>query len=110
MAIPAYSTRFFDVAHASDSIYTYTVGDGLRAVIRELAVGVGVALLGQGITLYLPSGGRVVYLGSSEATPTFESFYWTGRIVVNAGESFAIGVTGGPIDFYAGGYLLSATG
>jgi hypothetical protein len=108
MAAPVYSTRFL-AGHGVTSGSSYVVPVGMVAVVRDLD-GYGNMGLGDTARLYLQGhlGQAVAFLDWPSNSESHQE--WRGRVVYLAGESVTVNILGGsPIDYYVGGYLLTAT-
>lgn len=89
-----YSTRFLDLSTA-----VYTVADGNLAVVRDIVV----YATGPATFLVENPAAGVMAAGSLNSG---EVFHWSGRQVVNAGESLVYNQTASYV--MVSGYLLSA--
>lgn len=104
MAQSVYSTRFI-LAPALEGLADYTVPDGFVAVIREVDASIGATVSAFEVSLVVP--GPVTAWLVSQAGSDGASFQFTGRVVVLAGESFAVRTDGAALDVICCGYLLS---
>jgi hypothetical protein len=107
-----YTTRFAAIEGFSDStpLVVFTVPDGFRAVLTDIAISVGVnALPGAGLVIG-PAPALVAYAGADVATDQPTTYLGSGRWVFEAGETMAIATAGVPLwtaDFSLAGWLLA---
>lgn len=98
-----YSTRFIANPGGPDTV-SYTVPSGLVCVLRSINIVVSGS--GQFANLFLTS--PEVYVVFFESTAANQTYTWSGRQVINEGETIesycsAVGVT-----LMASGYLLNS--
>lgn len=104
MALTLYSTRFFAI-HDLSGPASYTVPDGLVAVVRDLDAFWGIDTEGNKLIM-VGSAGQVIYQASWDIGSS-GSRQWTGRQVLYAGETLQLD-TEDVTDVSVSGYLLTA--
>lgn len=101
-----YSTRFYGAVYTGSGAVTtlYTVPAGKVAVLRDVEA----TSVGTTVTLYVLVLGGVV-LREWSSTSAGQSFPWTGRQVLNAGEALnAYAPTSQQWSLLVSGYLLDS--
>lgn len=98
-----YSTRFIANPGGPDTV-SYTVPSGQVAVLRSISIFVSDS--GQYANLLLTS--PEVYVVFFQATANNQTFSWTGRQVLNAGETIQSFCSASGTTLMASGYLLNS--
>lgn len=107
MAGTVYTQLLVDESHSGDLSTTYTVPEGFRAVIRDIAAFTANASAPGGVVIQSTTTNAYLFY---ESTPAAVNTYvhWEGRQVVEPGDGLEITVyadTGGSIRIT--GYLLT---
>lgn len=107
-----YTTRFASLAGFMNGTPTpvYTVPDGTRAVVTDIAFSYGINPLPGGAALLGPLDYQVAYLGAAEDSLVGGTFIGSGRWVFEATEVMYVATVGAPlweVDVAIAGWLLA---
>lgn len=103
MASSVYSTRFLQARNFLGS-QSYTVAAGYRVILRDLDAWASVDITEPQILL-VGAGGQTIYF-HRWGLEDVSSVQWTGRQVINEGESFEVITQVAPADYALSGYVL----
>jgi hypothetical protein len=103
MALDVYSSRFL-AEHGLSGSAVYTAGPGFLLVIRQLDFWINVGA-GPSATSYMyGSAGQTIWWNSTGPL-SVGTDHWSGRQIINPGESFGV-YSDGPADITVSGYVL----
>ena len=94
MALPAYSTRFFDIVEGDTGLLSATVPDGYIWDVRDVeleAIGQAGLYPSFDVVVYGAAGG-VIFSLRSPLWVTGEHYHWDGRAVLNPGEDLLVSI------------------
>lgn len=112
MAVPAYSTLFYEGANYGGPTIVYTVPAGYLIVVRDILINGQLAPVGtSGQYADVRIAGLNIPLFSARYPDFFSgvTYAWEGRQVLNAGESLSVFTSDGSpgAKFRISGYLLT---
>lgn len=104
-----YSTQFFCGTIPSGSTIVYTVPTNDVVVVRDMTLYNASSSVGpMNVGIYSPGGSLLVVLFEEPSLAAFTSSQWTGRSVVNGGQTLRVGAGGGVTGLgIISGYLLT---